>query len=122
MSEDEIDVADTRLADWLGATFSGNNKHYESSEGWNPDGLAGYVRDTLATEIEKRFGSVSEDNVDIIYCASSLFVKDIYTMLERHSATGGNFQGAALSPPALKLVNWWSRLFTGAPFEMLVRP
>ena len=36
LSPEELAAAQEHLADWIGATFSGKNRHYGSSEDWNP--------------------------------------------------------------------------------------
>lgn len=45
MAPEDLEAADGRLVDWLAATFSGRNPHFESVEEWNPYGLAQLIRE-----------------------------------------------------------------------------
>ena len=107
MSPQEIDEADNRLVDWLGTTFSGGNPHYASGEDWNPRGLAVFLRDMISDELRETAGA-------------AVFLADLYRILNDLSRAGVNMDGVENSPQAARLINFWARLLTGAPAEVLL--
>lgn len=120
MSPEEVTAAQARLTDWIGATFSGGNRHYASSEDWNPRGLAEFARGFVAEEIREKFGSVPREDTEVVFALSRLYVKDLEGAIERHVASGEDVRSFPLSAASISLVNWWARLMTGAPLETLL--
>lgn len=120
MSPQEIDEADNRLVDWLGTTFSGGNPHYASGEDWNPRGLAVFLRDMISDELRETAGAVPEDNEEVVFAAAAVFLADLYRILNDLSRSGVNMDGVENSPQAARLINFWARLLTGAPAEVLL--
>jgi len=121
MSPEEVAQADERLVNWLGTTFCGNNRHYASSEGWNPTGLSEFARQMLHEEMRESVGTVPEDDEEAVFAAAAIYMKDLHGALERRLKQGLGLDGFILSEGNLKLVQWWSRLMTGAPVELLLR-
>lgn len=119
MSPEEIDAADDKLVNWLGATFCGNNRHYASGEGWNSEGLAAYLREMISDEIAASCGGVPRNDDQLVYAACALFVKDMYRLIERDQAAGRDLDGIENTPAGVRFIGFWSRLLVGAPLEML---
>lgn len=119
MSPEEFACEQGRLIDWIGITFSGGNVHYASSEDWNPRGLAQYALSVISEEIAEA-GFKPEDDTEVIFALSRLYSKELEKALERHIARGEDARSFPLSEASIGLVNWWSRLMTGAPVEALV--
>lgn len=120
MSPQEIDEADNRLVDWLGTTFSGGNPHYASGEDWNPRGLAVFLRDMISDELRETAGAMPEDNEEVVFAAAAVFLAGLYRILNDLSRSGVNMDGVENSPQAARLINFWARLLTGAPAEVLL--
>lgn len=121
LSPEEMAAAQEHLADWIGATFSGKNRHYASSEDWNPVGLASYARRLLADEMQRAVGFVPSDDTDTIFAVALIYRRDLESALDTHVKSGGDAATFALSSASLNLIHWWSRLMTGAPVELLLR-
>ncbi|MCF0253945.1 MAG: hypothetical protein HUK26_06405, partial [Duodenibacillus sp.] len=93
MSPEELDAADAKLADWLGATFSGRNRHYRSGEAWNPEGLADFLREALAEQIEAFAGRVPARDDEVICAAMAIFMRDLYGILGAAAQSGRDLEG-----------------------------
>ena len=121
LSPEELAAAQEHLADWIGATFSGKNRHYGSSEDWNPAGLASYARRLLADEMRRVVGFVPSDDTETIFAVSLIYRRDLESALDSHVKSGGDAASFALSAASVDLIHRWSRLMTGAPVELLLR-
>lgn len=119
MSPQEIEEANEKLVDWMGVTFSGGNGHFATGEDWNPRGLAIYVRDMLAEQIKEVQGVIPEDDEELINAAAAVFLADLYKILNDLTQAGYQLEGVERAPQAVRLINFWSRLLTGAPSEAL---
>ena len=119
MSPEEVDAADDMLVNWLGATFCGGNRHYASGEGWNSEGLARYLRETIPDQIVASCGGLPRDDDQLVYATCALFVKDMYRIIERDQSMGRDLDGMENTPAAGRLIRFWSALLVGAPLEML---
>ena len=117
----ELAAAQEHLADWIGATFSGKNRHYGSSEDWNPAGLASYARRLLADEMRRVVGFVPSDDTETIFAVALIYRRDLESALDSHVKSGGDAASFALSAASVDLIHRWSRLMTGAPVELLLR-
>ena len=121
MSPEEFSLSQEHLADWLGATFAGKNRHFASSEDWNPAGLAAYACAVLASELREIVGSGSIDDTDTIFAVALIYRRDLERALEAFAAGEGHAASFALSEASLALIHRWSRLMTGAPIELVSR-
>ena len=121
LSPEELAAAQEHLADWIGATFSGKNRHYGSSEDWNPAGLASYARRLLADEMRRVVGFVPSDDTETIFAVALIYRRDLESALDSHVKSGGDAASFALSAASVDLIHRWSRLMTGAPVELLLR-
>lgn len=121
LSPEELAAAQEHLADWIGATFSGKNRHYGSSEDWNPAGLASYARRLLADEMRRVVGFVPSDDTETIFAVALIYRRDLESALDSHVKSGGDAASFALSAASVDLIQRWSRLMTGAPVELLLR-
>ena len=121
LSPEELAAAQEHLADWIGATFSGKNRHYGSSEDWNPAGLASYARRLLADEMRRVVGFVPSDDTETIFAVALIYRRDLESVLDSHVKSGGDAASFALSAASVDLIHRWSRLMTGAPVELLLR-
>ena len=52
--------------------------------------------------------------------AAAVFLADLYRILNDLSRAGVNMDGVENSPQAARLINFWARLLTGAPAEVLL--
>lgn len=118
MSPEEISAADEKLLNWLGQTFSGGNRHFDTAEGWNPDGLAQYLRPILQIAIEPVGEVYYEDDGAVIFAAMQAFLREVYELIETAEQRGVTPQMAAKSQAAYNLVTRWARIMTGAPAEV----
>lgn len=114
LSREDIDEADDRLLDWLGQTFSGKNRNFASAEGWNPGGLAEYVRENFAGMFEQRGVRMPFGDRALVEELARMLLADIYAVIGQ---VGSWRQGMENSTPAYALVMFWSRLLTGAPVD-----
>lgn len=121
LSPEELAAAQEHLADWIGATFSGKNRHYGSSEDWNPAGLASYARRLLADEMRRVVGFVPSDDTETIFAVALIYRRDLESALDSHVKSGGDAASFSLSAASVDLIHRWSRLMTGAPVELLLR-
>lgn len=120
MSPEEYALAEQKLTDWIGATFAGANSHYESSEGWNPSGLAQHALLHLSSELQEFLLGDTDNASDVVFALARLYRRDLNAAFERHVTSGARIESFALSESSLRLIHWWSRLMTGAPTEFLL--
>ncbi len=113
MTLEEVDAANERLVNWIGSTFAGKNRHFETSEDWNPEGLANYLLQVLAPRFD---GDVPVDEEEVIRSAGALFLQDAAFLLSRLLSSRFPVEAAAQSKAIEDLAERWAHLFTGAPF------
>lgn len=118
MSDDQYQAKREEMLDWLLVTFSGENAHFESSEDWNPSGLADYLMETFGEELKKSAGLLGRDPRAVLACALRLFFKDIEIQIAKTDAQI-DAETFARRSSSVNQLNWWTRLFIGAPVEML---
>lgn len=117
MTPQELSEADQRLVQWLAETFSGRNRHFATAEGWNPCGLAQYLREGADEQLRRVLaGGLPEDDYAAIEVGVRLFLTNVYVMLEQIGASGGSLGGLEQHDGVLGFVNYWSCLLTGCPF------
>ncbi len=115
MSDDELKAANKKLVDWLAQTFSGANPHFQSSEDWNPRGLAHYLRDVLAENFKTLEDEKLKDDEEVIHTAAGIFLADVYGTLHALAIDGHPFAGIENTEPCVRLVNFWAQVMVGAP-------
>ena len=117
LTHQDIVDADLRLVSWLADTFAGRNKHFATAEGWNPTGLAEYLREGLDENIRTALGGkLPEDDYGMIDLGARLFLNNAYVMLEQIGTTG-SLSGLEQHDGVLSFVNYWSCLLTGCPMQ-----
>lgn len=109
MTEEELEEANQKLVDWLAATFSGKNPHFESDADWHPAGLASHLFEALGGR-----GSMPGDE-DVIRAAAEAFLRDAGSLAPRLLLRAGGAAPAGESPEAEDFAERWAHLFTGAP-------
>ena len=112
MSVEELEAANEKLADWLGATFSGRSRHFEILEHWHPEGLANELLRTFGTRLALQLPVGDEV---IIAEAGRLFTREASGLILAALDAGWPAAGAAESEPAVILAGRWANLFAGAP-------
>lgn len=119
LTHDDIVEADLTLVHWLTDTFAGRNPHFATAEGWNPKGLAAYLREGMGENIREVLGGkLPEDDYAMIEIGARLFLNNAYVLLEQIGRMGnGNLSGLEQSDGVLSFVNYWSSLLTGCPFS-----
>lgn len=100
LTEDDIEAANARLMEWLGTTFAGGNPHFETTEDWNPTGLAALIREK-AEELD--LTDLSDEAV--VRAAASWFVADAVETVTA-SPDDGSLEALAAR---------WAAGFTGMP-------
>ncbi len=117
LTHQDIVDADLRLVSWLADTLAGRNKHFATAEGWNPTGLAEYLREGLGENIRAALGGkLPEDDYGMIDLGARLFLNNAYVMLEQIGTTG-SLAGLEQHDGVLSFVNYWSCLLTGCPMQ-----
>ena len=102
LSRQDLVDADLKLVTWLTDTFAGRNRHFETAEGWNPTGLAQYLREGMGERVRDVLGGKLPDGD--------------YEMIEIGLMGNGNLSGLEQNDSVLSFVNYWSCLLTGCPF------
>lgn len=100
LSEADIEAANRKLLDWLATTFAGENPHFETTEDWNPYGLAQLIREK-AEEVDLS----GLTDAAVVRAAASWFVADA---VETVASTPDD---ASLEALAAR----WAAGFTGMP-------
>lgn len=100
LSEADIEAANRKLLDWLATTFAGENPHFETTEDWNPYGLAQLIREK-AEEVDLS----GLTDASVVRAAASWFVADA---VETVASTPDD---ASLEALAAR----WAAGFTGMP-------
>ena len=98
--------------------FAGRNRHFETAEGWNPTGLAQYLREGMGERVRDVLGGKLPDgDYEMIEIGARLFLNNAYVLLEQIGLMGnGNLSGLEQNDSVLSFVNYWSCLLTGCPF------
>lgn len=118
MTPEALDEANETLVDWLAATFSGRNPHFQSVEDWNPRGLAQYMREMMPESLQTAApekGARLDDDEEVIHLAAGIFLSDVYATLHALASRGCPFDGIENADPCVRLVGFWSQLLVGAP-------
>ena len=79
-----------------------------------------FLRDMISDELRETAGAMPEDNEEVVFAAAAVFLADLYRILNDLSRSGVNMDGVENSPQAARLINFWARLLTGAPAEVLL--
>ena len=118
LSRQDLVDADLKLVTWLTDTFAGRNRHFETAEGWNPTGLAQYLREGMGERVRDVLGGKLPDgDYEMIEIGARLFLNNAYVLLEQIGLMGnGNLSGLEQNDSVLSFVNYWSCLLTGCPF------
>lgn len=118
LSRQDLVDADLKLVTWLTDTFAGRNRHFETAEGWNPTGLAQYLREGMGERVRDVLGGKLPDgDYEMIEIGARLFLNNAYVLLEQIGLMGnGNLSGLEQNDSVLAFVNYWSCLLTGCPF------
>lgn len=120
LTHDDIVEADLKLVGWLTDTFAGRNPHFATDEGWNPTGLAQYLREAMGEGVRRMFnGSLPEDDCQMIEVGARLFLNNAYVLLEDLGRRGGgaSFESLEQYEEVASFVSYWSSLLTGCPFD-----
>lgn len=115
MSSDELKDANETLVDWLAATFSGRNPHFQSAEDWNPRGLAQYMREMMPDSLKTAAREIPDDDEEVIHLAAGIFLSDVYATLHSLAVQGYSMDGVENLEPCVRVVGFWSQLMVGAP-------
>ena len=115
ISREELTEANQKLVDWLGLTFAGGNPHFQSAEGWNPRGLAQYMREEMPDSLKAAVNTIPDDDEEVIYTAAGIFLSDVYATLHSLAVQGVPFDGIENAEPCVRMVQFWSALMVGAP-------
>ena len=118
LTRQDLVEADLKLMSWLTDTFAGRNRHFETAEGWNPTGLAQYLREGMGERVRDVLGGKLPDgDYEMIEIGARLFLNNAYVLLEQIGLMGnGNLSGLEQNDSVLSFVNYWSCLLTGCPF------
>lgn len=118
LTQQDLVDADLRLVQWLADTFAGRNHHFATAEGWNPVGLAQYLREGMGENIRDALGgTLPGDDYEMIEIGARLFLNNAYVMLEQIGLQdGASLTGLEQSDSVLSFVSYWSSLMTGCPF------
>lgn len=114
MSRSELSEANDALVRWAGATFSGKNPAFSTSENWNPDGLVKHLMTALAPRMSR---TIPVDDEDVVRSAAAIFLKDAEALVDQLLAHGLSPSEAASCPAAAELTEYWAALFCGAPMQ-----
>lgn len=116
ISRDELVDKDLELTEWLGDTFCGRNKHFESGpEDWNPEGLAEFIKQTIPQITEVPFNE-ELDSDDIVFKACAIFVGEAYKAVEETLKSGVELTHPNSFPASVAaFIEAWTMLFVGAP-------
>lgn len=117
LTREDLVQADLRLVQWLSDTFGGRNRHFDTAEGWNPTGLAQYLREGLGENIREFLGGkLPEDDYEMIGIGARLFLNNTYALLEQIGRMGNtNLSGLEQSDAVAGFIDYWSCLLTGCP-------
>lgn len=116
ISREELVDKDLTLTEWLGDTFCGRNKHFESGpEDWNPEGLSVFIKQTIPQIAEVPFEEdLSSD--DVVFKACAIFVGEAYKAVEETLKSGIELNSSKDFPPSVEaFIEAWTMLFVGAP-------
>ncbi len=117
MSPQEASDADERLTDWLTQTLCGRNKHFASAEGWNPCGLADYLREVFAGDLERLAAHAPRSDGEVIRWVCERFLDGLYELVSEMGQVAETRQ--QLLGQSVKLrgfVNFWQAVLVGAPW------
>lgn len=115
MTIEEQRNKDLYLAQWLGETFCAYNKHFEPGpEGWNPSGLAEFVRQQFKDKHPEN--DFEADDETAVFSACAIFVGESYKALEDTLKNGVVLTNPNRLPDSVdRFVEAWTMLFVGAP-------
>ena len=119
LTHEDLVAADLKLVEWLTDTFAGRNPHFATAEGWNPTGLAQYLREGMGEKVRAALGGqLPSDDYTMIEVGARLFLNNAYMMLENLGAGANpNLAEFEQSDAVISFVNYWSCLLTGCPFS-----
>lgn len=117
MSPEEAADADQRLCDWLTATFCGENRHYACVEGWNPEGLANYVREQYGDQIPVIPTGRRRGDEGVIESVMVVLVGKLHRMIEEELEAGAALMEVPVRQAAQNFTTSWAALLVGAPFD-----
>ena len=115
ISPQEAAAADERLLEWLTQTFSGRNKHFASAEGWNPAGLAQYVREVFAGDLSAAGRHAPRSDAEVIAWLFERFLSGFYDLIHRRSKAQERYLGMENAPDVREFVSFWQGVLVGAP-------
>ena len=109
MSDEEYEVAKSKLVRWLVNAFSGENPHYEADSEWHGNGgLADYLAETLDYH--------GHSPRQVITHAAALFADDADN-LAREIVERGGLDTPAARQALAQVAGMWAQVFTGVPPE-----
>ena len=112
LSPEDIEAADQKLVHWIGETFSGRNKHLESSDEWHPEGLARHILHALASPLSD---SMPVDDAEVLESAGRLFIRDVRGLANELSGSTFGAADTAECEAMRELAERWAHLYVGAP-------
>ena len=107
LDAEALAAADAKLEDWLAATFSGANRHFESDPDFHPAGLAEHLAEG--------FGLTQTDAHAVLEEVAERFVAQCHELaqaLERH---GLDAAAQPAHPAVGEMTGAWAAAFCGAP-------
>ena len=117
MSPQEAAQADDRLVNWFTETFCGRNKHFASAEGWNPCGLADYIREVFSGDLQKAGRHAPSSDAEVVGWVSERFLQGFYELIENLPKAGTNFHEMEYAPRVREFVAFWQSVLVGAPMR-----
>ena len=115
MSLEEAAQADERLVHWLTETFCGRNKHFASAEGWNPSGLADYIREVFSGDLLKAGRHAPSSDAEVVAWVAYRFLRGLYELIKEMPAAGRNYPEMEYAPRVRDFVSFWQGVLVGAP-------
>lgn len=111
MTPEELDAANEKLVEWMGATFSGRSRHFDVIDHWHPSGLAAEIEHVLGGDVSADDAGTDEG---VIREAVRIWVREAESLIGESLDCGLPPEGAAGTEAMLILSGRWANLFAGA--------